>query len=153
MSRPMPGPDHKPLIALVDRLNRVLQEDMVRSGRAKGYPELKPAHNALFGTLSASTGSHTADMAAKFGITRQSMGEIVRDLAQVGIVQMSVDPNDRRAKLVTYTDYGLKAARSGRRHIMALEERLAQEFGEEEYARVLDVLARIADIVERGTEG
>lgn len=152
MSSPMPGPDHKPLIALVDRLNRVLQEDMVRSGRAKGFPELKPAHNALFGTLSASKGSHTADMAAKFGITRQSMGEIVRDLTQLGIVQMSVDPDDRRAKLVTYTDYGLEAARSGRRHIMELEERLAQEFGSDEYARVLDVLARIADLVESDAE-
>jgi hypothetical protein len=35
---------------------------------------------------------------------------------------------------------------------MELEERLAQEFGEEEYARVLDVLARIADLVEGDTE-
>lgn len=152
MSTPMPSPGHKPLIALVDRLNRALQEEMVRNGHAAGYPELKPAHNALFGTLSASRGSHTADMAAQFGITRQSMGEIVRDLAALGIVQMTVDPDDRRAKLVTYTDYGLEVARAGRRHIMSLEERLAEEFGEEEYARVLAVLTRITEIVEANDE-
>ena len=152
MSTPMPGPDHKPLIALVDRLNRSLQEEMVRSGRAAGYPELKPAHNALFGTLSASRGSHTADMAAQFGITRQSMGEIVRELATLGIVQMTVDPEDRRAKLVTYTDYGLGVARAGRRHIMRLEDRLAEEFGAAEYARVLEVLTRITELIEASEE-
>ena len=148
MSSAMPSPDHKPLIALVDRLNRALQEEMVRNGHAAGYPELKPAHNALFGTLSASRGSHTADMAAQFGITRQSMGEIVRDLAALGIVQMSVDPDDRRAKLVTYTDYGLEVARAGRRHIVAVEQRLADEIGEADYARVLEVLARITEVIE-----
>ena len=152
MSSPLPGPEHKPLIALVDRLNRALQNEMVRNGRAAGYPELKPAHNALFGTLSASRGSRTTDMATRYGITRQSMGEIVRELVALGIVQMTVDPDDRRAKLVTYTEYGLEVARAGRRHIMAMEARLAEEFGEEEYARVLQVLSRLTDIVEASDE-
>jgi DNA-binding MarR family transcriptional regulator len=146
----MPNPPHTPLIALVDRLNRALQQEMVVSGRDAGYPELKQAHNAVFGTLSASRGSHTADMAARFGITRQSMGEIVRDLVRVGIVEMTVDPDDRRAKLVTYTDYGLKVARAGRQHIADLEERFAEEFGADEYALVRDVIARIVELLEPG---
>ncbi len=148
MSSQMPGPSHKPLIALVDRLNRVLQVEMVASGRAAGFPELKQAHNAVFGTLSSSQGSHTADMAARAGITRQSMGEIVRDLVDLGIVEMTVDPDDRRAKLVTYTEYGLTVARSGRQHIVDLEDRLAEEFGEEEYARVRKILARTVELLE-----
>ena len=149
MSRPMPGLPHKPLIALVDRLNRALQLDMVRAGHAAGFPELKQAHNAVFGTLSSSRGSHTADMASRYGITRQSMGEIVRDLVGLGIVEMTVDPEDRRAKLVTYTDYGLKVARAGRQHISDLEERFAEEFGTDEYARVRDVLARVVELLEQ----
>lgn len=147
MSRPLPGPPHKPLIALVDRLNRALQLDMVRAGHAAGFPELKQAHNAVFGTLSGTHGSHTADMALRAGITRQSMGEIVRDLMRLGIVEMTVDPEDRRAKLVTYTDYGLEFARGGRQYIADLEERFAEEFGEDEYAMVRDVLARIVDLL------
>jgi DNA-binding MarR family transcriptional regulator len=148
MSSPMPGPAHQPLIALVDRLNRALQSEMVVSGRAAGFPELKHAHNAVFGTLSSSQGSHTTDMAARAGITRQSMGEIVRDLVDLGIVEMTVDPEDRRAKLVTYTEYGLQVARSGRQHIADLEDRLAEEFGEQEYAQVRKILTRIVELVE-----
>jgi DNA-binding MarR family transcriptional regulator len=60
--------------------------------------------------------------------------------------------DERLAKLVTYTDYGLEVARAGRRHIVALERRLAEEFGEAEYARVLEVLARITDVVEANDE-
>lgn len=148
MSRPMPRPPHKPLIALVDRLNRALQVDMVRSGHEAGYAELKQAHNSVFGTLSSSRGNHTADMAARAGVTRQSMGEVVRDLMDLGIVEMTVDPEDRRRKRVTYTDYGLAVARAGRRHIADLEERLAEEVGEAEYALVRDVLGRIVDLLD-----
>lgn len=153
MSRPLPGPPHKPLIALVDRLNRALQVDMVESGHAAGFPELKQAHNVVFGTLSGSHGSHTTDMAARAGITRQSMGEVVRDLEGLGIVEMTVDPEDRRAKVVTYTDYGLQVARAGRQHIADLEQGFAEEFGADEYALVREVLARIVELLEPGDEG
>jgi DNA-binding MarR family transcriptional regulator len=146
----MPGPPHKPLIALVDRLNRALQADMVRAGHAAGFSELKHAHNLVFGTLSSSHPSHTADLAERAGVTRQSMGEVVRDLMGLGIVEMAVDPEDRRAKLVTYTDYGLSVVRAGRQHIADLEQRFAAEFGVDEYDLVRDMLAGIVDIVEQG---
>ncbi len=147
---PMPGPPHKPLIALVDRANRALQAEMVRACHEAGFPEVKQAHNAVFSTLSVTRGNHTAELATRAGITRQSMGEIVRDLMRLGIVEMTVDPEDRRAKRVTYTDYGLGVARAGRQHLADLEERYAEEFGEEEYALVRDVLARIVELVAPG---
>ncbi len=146
----MPGPPHKPLIALVDRANRVLQAEMVRACHEAGFREVKQAHNAVFSTLSVTRGNHTADLAARAGITRQSMGEIVRDLMGLGIVEMTVDPEDRRAKRVTYTGYGLEVARAGRQHLADLEERYAEEFGGEEYAQVRDVLARIVELLEPG---
>jgi hypothetical protein len=122
MSRaPMPGPPHKPLIALVDRANRVLQAEMVRACHEAGFREVKQAHN-----------------------------EIVRGLMGLGIVEMTVDPEDRRAKRVTYTGYGLEVARAGRQHLADLEERYAEEFGGEEYAQVRDVLARIVELLEPG---
>ncbi len=146
MSTPLPTPPHTPLIALVDRLGQVLQRDMVTSGRDAGYPELKYSHNAVFGFL-GTHGSHASDLAARSGMTRQSMGEVVRDLTALGIVETTVDPDDRRAKLVTYTDYGLGVARAGRQHIVDLEERLAAELGAEEYAVLRAALVRIAELV------
>ncbi len=51
MSRDLGRPDHKPLIALVDRANRALQADMVRWAHELGYPAARYAHNAVFGHM------------------------------------------------------------------------------------------------------
>ncbi|MFG1814834.1 MarR family winged helix-turn-helix transcriptional regulator [Kribbella sp. NPDC049174] len=144
----LPRLDRKPFIALVDRANRALQADMVRRGHRDGHPELKPAHNAVFGTLSRD-GSRAADMATRAGITRQSMGEVIRELVALDILEMRPDPEDRRAKLVTYSDHGVEVAADGYTHLKDLEARFAEEFGQEDYDTARKVLARIADLLDR----
>ena len=76
---------------------------MVREARERGHTEIRLAHNAVFATLHGEAG-RTSDMAARAGITKQSMGEVVRELADLGILEVHPDPEDRRAKLVSYTD-------------------------------------------------
>ncbi|WP_433166447.1 MarR family winged helix-turn-helix transcriptional regulator [Kribbella sp. CA-247076] len=147
----LPRLDRKPFIALVDRANRALQADMVRTEHRDGHLELKPAHNVVFATLTRD-GSRAADMAARAGITRQSMGEVIRELVALDILEMRPDPEDGRAKLVTYTEHGIEVASDGYNHLKDLEERFAAEFGEEDYNTARDVLARIADLVDRWFE-
>ncbi len=144
----LPRPDRKPLIALVDRANRALQADMVRTLHRHGHPEVKPAHNAVFGALSPQ-GSRAAEMAARAGMTRQSMGEVIRDLVDLGILEMRPDPEDGRAKLVTYSEHGLRVAGDGYQHLSEFERRFAEEFDEREYDVARDVLARIAELLDR----
>ena len=152
MSRPdAPHPDRTPLIALVNRANRALQSDMVREAHRQGHPEVKYAHNAVFSTLNE-PGARAIDMAARAGITRQSMGEIIREMVSLGILEMRPDPDDRRAKLVTYTKSGLEHARSGYQHIMDLEKRFADEFGDEEYEIVRSFLERLVPLLDEIAE-
>lgn len=149
MSRAQPPrPDRKPLIALVDRANRALQSDMVRRAHADGHTEVKMAHNAVFGTLHAG-GARAADMAARAGITRQSMGEVIREMAGLDLLEMRSDPNDGRAKVVDYSEHGLAVAGDGFRYLTELDRRLEQEFGEQEYAVVRDVLDRLVGVLDR----
>jgi len=144
----MPRLDRRPLIALVERANRALQSDMVRTAHRHGHPEVKNAHNSVFGTLSRE-GSRAADMATRAGITRQSMGEVIREMVALDILEMRPDPEDKRAKLVTYTDHGLAVAGDGRRHIIDLEQRFAEEFGPEDYAVARKVIEQIVDLLDR----
>jgi DNA-binding MarR family transcriptional regulator len=148
MSRPpAPDPSFVPLIALVHRANRALQSDMVREANRRGYPEIKQAYNWVFATLDAN-GSRAIDMAAQAGITRQSMGEVIREMVDLGFVEMQPDPSDRRAKLVTWTRKGLDAGQQGYEHILEVEERFAQEFGDAEYEQARAILARITSMLE-----
>ena len=152
MSRPaLPSSDYVPLIALVHRLNKALQLDMVRAAHRAGHTGLKNSHNAVFATLDPH-GSRAADMAAQLGITRQSMGEIVRELVDLGIVAMAPDPADRRAKLVTWTAKGLEVARDGYQHILEVEDRCADELGADHFAALREALVRVVAIIDDDTE-
>jgi DNA-binding MarR family transcriptional regulator len=147
MSSPLPKPDRKPLIALVDRANRAFQNHMVEMGHRRGRPEIKHAHNAVFATLQTE-GTRATDMAARAGITRQSMGEVIRDMVSLGLLEMRPDPEDRRAKLVTYTEKGLEFAGDGYQHLMDLEKRFVEEFGAEEYELVRTFLERLVTLLD-----
>ncbi|WP_410790839.1 MarR family transcriptional regulator [Kribbella sp. C-35] len=149
MSRPQaPRPDRKPLIGLVERANRALQADMVRRAHAAGHTEVKMAHNSVFGFLHPD-GARAADMAARAGITRQSMGEVIRDMVALGLLEMRSDPNDGRAKVVDYSEHGRSVAGDGFRYLIELERRFEEEFGEQEYAVVRDVLERLVGVLDR----
>lgn len=147
MSRHDSGsPSQPPLIALVYRANRELQDDMVRQARAAGYDQAKPAHNSVFGTLALS-GARTADLAARAGITRQSMGEIVRELVDQGVLEMKPDPDDRRAKLVTYTETGLQQVLAGRAHILDFDNRMVSALGADGYEQLRHGLSTIVEVL------
>src|SRR3954453_24256112 len=98
-------PDRKPLIALVHDADKAFQAHMVRSAHERGRPDIKPAHNLLFAIL-RDDGDRAADLAQRAGITRQSMGEVIRDLVGLGVLEMAPDPQDGRAKVVRYTAEG-----------------------------------------------
>jgi DNA-binding MarR family transcriptional regulator len=147
MSRPLRQPTRTPLIALVNRANRELQSDMVRHAHRRGWTDAKYAHNWVFGFL-GQEGARAADLAARAGITRQSMGEVIRDLVELGIVEMKPDPTDRRAKLVTFTELGRQEAMQGFEHIVDLEERVVAELGEEIYDHLRLGLEKVTEILE-----
>ena len=145
MSRDLARPDAEPFIALVDKTARVMRNDMLANAHRAGYAEIAPAHNAVFATLPPE-GARSADMAARAGITRQSMGEVVRDMVRLGILEMVPDPSDRRAKIVTYTAYGTQVAQAGMDHIVALDRTLRDELGDD-YDAARRVLARVREML------
>lgn len=142
------------MIALVHRADRAFARHMVESAHARGWPQIKPSHNAVFAHL-GDTPARAADLAAKAGMTRQSMGELVRDLVGLGVLEMVPDHDDRRAKLVTYTAEGKQFAGAGYRHLRAVEQRLEAEFGEDYEAarRVLEQVAGVLDDVPGDAQG
>jgi DNA-binding MarR family transcriptional regulator len=148
MSSPSPEkPYRKPLIALVHEADRTFNLHMVEVTHAAGRPEIKPSHNAVVAHLPSGAPRRAADLAAAAGMTRQSMGELIRELSALGLVEMVPDPDDKRAKLVSWTPDGLAMARVGRAHLAAIEQRLEAEFGED-YEGARRVLERLADLLE-----
>jgi len=148
MSREIRPLGRTPLIGLVERAARGLGADMIGTAHERGFTELRLAHGAVFGNLPGE-GARITEMAAQAGITKQSMGEVVRELVDLGICVMEPDPNDRRAKIVTYTEYGHRVVADGFGHLQQVERRLARTFGED-YETARRVLEWVNEEYPRG---
>lgn len=145
----MPGerPRSVPLVALVEKAGRAMRADMVRHAHAVGFSELQPAHNAVFATLPPE-GARSVDMATRAGITRQSMGEVLRDMAARDLVAMTPDPDDGRAKVVRLTEHGRDIARAGYDRIREVDRLLRQEYGDDAVDTARRVLAAVPEMLE-----
>jgi DNA-binding MarR family transcriptional regulator len=140
----------KPMIALVHNADKAFQAHMVRAAHERGRPDIKPAHNFLFAIL-GDDGDRAASLAARAGITRQSMGEVIRDLVDLGILEMVPDPEDGRAKIVRYTLEGKAFASEGYRHLHELEKLFQKEFGAD-YEATREVLERVVGLLSEAAD-
>lgn len=83
-------------------------------------------------------------LARAAGVTKQAVGERVRDLEARGLVSTSPDPDDRRAVLVRRTPHGDAVLQATRQAIADLERSWREQVGPERYAVFRGVLAELA---------
>ena len=90
-----------------------------------------------------------AGIARAMGITRQSVQRIADLLVERGLAEYRPNPAHRRAKLLAPTEAGRAAvARIGPRHA-AFADRLADSFGEAELASAVELLERLAVVLDK----
>ena len=76
-------------------------------------------------------------------MTKQSMSQLVHELAQRGFVVLTPDPADGRAKLVHFTGKGAAVVACGQRIIAQLVANWSDELGTEGYERLSQLLESI----------
>ena len=92
---------------LLQRLSRDFEQRARATLQSRGHTRLQPSHQIVFASLGA-TGARLTALAARAGMTKQAMGQIVDDLERLGYIERSPDPADGRAKLVRFTPAGLE---------------------------------------------
>jgi DNA-binding MarR family transcriptional regulator len=122
-----------------DALFAEFRLDLVESG----YGDIRPTHGCIFRYVH-DDGMRLTDLATLAGMTKQSIGEIVDDLAERGYVERIPDPADRRAKLIRLTEKGEQAQAMGRTLFAKLEDRLADRHGPDRVADLRQLLEEIA---------
>lgn len=107
------------------------------------FNDIRPTHGCVFRYVSGD-GLRLTEIAERAKLTKQSVGEIVDDLAGRGYVQRIPHPEDRRAKLICLTEKGEAAQLHGRRLFAKVEKRWAQRYGAERIAGLRELLEEIA---------
>jgi DNA-binding MarR family transcriptional regulator len=114
---------------LLLRAFRWFDESLVNALHAAGWPEVTRAHSLVFAQLDA-TGTRTAEIARRAGVSRQAVHQTVRELQRLGLVELVPDPANRSAKLVMATDRGRQSTQVALATLAALEVELTQRLGE-----------------------
>jgi DNA-binding MarR family transcriptional regulator len=137
--------EHPHLGVLLARARRIVDGAILEALHGAGFTDLRDAHEAVFAFLPG-TGTTLTELARRARMTKQSMGELVRDLEGLGYVERVPDPNDRRAKIITFTEKGRRADEVGVRAVLATEAGWRRRYGAQ---RVGEVRALLEELTGR----
>jgi DNA-binding MarR family transcriptional regulator len=129
-------------MGLLDTATEAFLAEFRRELEESGYEDLRPTHGCVFRFV-REDGMRLTELATYAGMTKQSVGELVDDLVDLGYVERIPDPEDRRAKLICLTDRGIKAQRVGFGLIDEVEARWAERFGRGRIAELREILEEI----------
>lgn len=118
---------------LIDDLDRGLRAD---------YPDVTPAQARII-TLLDREGMRLVDLAARAQLTKQSAGELVAGLEQLGLVERVPDPADGRAKLVVPTAEGIRAMERGLAVVQSIHRQWTALIGDDEMATLMRTLGSL----------
>ena len=108
------------VISLLRRTNHLMVNEITERMEASGFPDSPPSFHPIFENLDAD-GTRLTVLAARAGLTHQSVGEVVTELERRGYVERIPDPTDKRARLVSLTDRGRDLVRAAVKHIGDIE--------------------------------
>lgn len=92
--------------ALIGRVKVALTAAMMRFLAERGFTDLTPAHAAILPLIDPD-GTRATVLARRTGLTKQAIGQTVRELDGLGYVEQVPDPTDARAKVVRFTRRGV----------------------------------------------
>lgn len=85
----------------------LLQDRVYEAVAAAGHPGLRALHSSVLRHLPPE-GGRVADVARASGLAKQSATYVVEDLVELGYLRTEPDPEDGRARRITYTARGQK---------------------------------------------
>lgn len=118
------------------------EERLVERLRGSGFEHVTMAHLSALRHLDIE-GLRIGDLASDAGVTKQAMGQMVKELERRGWVEVCPDPTDGRARRVCYTDDGLQLIRAAQGNVGELEREFQAVLGEESYAALRSGLTRL----------
>ena len=124
-------------------LYRRFQEDAAARYQDLGWQGLGLAHVQFLAEVQ-SRGTRLTELAESLGTTKQYAGKMAKDAALHGLVELTGDPQDRRAVLVIPTDRGQSFFTQACAVRHELENNFEARLGAERYQAFVDSLALLA---------
>jgi DNA-binding MarR family transcriptional regulator len=115
---------------------------------ATGESPIRPAHTALFPHLDFE-GIRLTELAARVGVTKQAVGQLVDDLVSLGMVERIEDPTDKRAKRIRFSRLGYHQLMHGLGVLRDIEGALRRVVGARRMRELHETLTMMIQALER----
>jgi DNA-binding MarR family transcriptional regulator len=130
---------------------QAFQRRLFAEYESRGDVDLRPKHGAVVANLDPA-GTRPSELAARAGMTRPAMGELIDELEQLGYVTREPDPLDRRAKLVVPTAATLTRQALARKVVAEIEGDYRRILGAGDYRSLRGALLRLIAASGTGLE-
>src|SRR3954470_21247925 len=129
------GRGRVPLPGLMEVVREALYSEFRRELVETGYGDIRPTHGCVFRFIREEP-LRLTELATLAGMTKQSIGEVIDNLVELGYVKRVPDPQDRRAKLLCLTERGEEAQKVGFGLFRKVEQRWAKRYGPDRLAQL-----------------
>jgi len=111
---------------------------------ARGYPDVRPSHSAVFANLGMGA-VRVTELAERAQVTQQAMGKMLKELERMGYVARDIDSGDKRAKEIKLTERGIKLAQDCLQVLQEVEADYAAKVGADELNALEEQLRSVVD--------
>ena len=141
----MPHPEQDaPLLRLLGLVTRQMASDLHARLLAAGITDHRDSWNNVMPHIPPA-GIRLTDLAARAGMTKQAMAELVADIERRGYLRRTTDPADRRAKIIEFTDQGWATVKLALSALTELEAEIVGRLGEPAVSQLRSTLLQILD--------
>ncbi len=121
---------------------QAVQRRIIRDLNAAGFDELRVPHMAVL-QFPGPDGVRPGILAARAGMSKQAMNQLLRSLEELGYVVRSDIPNEGRARVVRFTKRGRTAYAKIHEILRNIEREWKLELGPKHFAQLKELLTRV----------
>lgn len=131
-------------------LTRTLREynrRLVEGLHARGFPDFSPAFPALLSNVDLS-GTPIGVAARRAGVSRQAVGQLVREVERCGYARRDRSPTDARVSIIRFTPRGKRMLATVLELVDEIELEMSRQLPRGDFARLRAGMQTIADAID-----
>ncbi len=116
---------------------------MAKVNAEAGAPVFREVHTRLLPYLQRPGGVRVGELGKKLDVTKQAAQQVVAEMKALGLVRLTRDPSDARARRVELTDFGVTASLHGTGVLEDIERTVTPRLGRRDARALRGLLGRL----------
>ncbi len=123
---------------LTKLIAKYMDEELEKMWRENGYNDIRILHLPVLVNVHPD-GINVNALAEKARSSKQAISQILKELEEFGYVEMSTDPDDKRVKIVTFSEKGIGFISQMLGCAKELEKRFMKMLGKEKLHQLIEL--------------